>query len=472
MEKRNLSKILFIKATFPNSGNSRMHPLGIMSLASVCRERGNEVSIFDTSVSTQPIEDILSAFKPDIVGISALTVEAQNLYSLAKKIKMWNKNTFVITGGPHATHYPHEVLEQEYIDYVVLGEGEASFPELVKKIETNKQTDIPGTAYKKMGEVVVSPISSYVSNLDDLPFPAWDLIEFENYSKYKGAGCLPPRRYASIFTSRGCPYKCIYCHQVFGKKFRVRSPEKIIEEIELLIKTYNVYEFDIVDDVFNLNNKRVREFCTLITEKNIKINLAFPNGLRTDILDEEILVMLKTAGTQYISFAIETATERIQQYIKKYLNLDKVKKNIDLAHRIGIHTNGFFMFGFPTESKKEVLNTIKFAINSKLTTATFFVAKPTKGTELWEIAKDKIKTEQAKHGQMTYSSFSPNISDMDLKTLKNLYRYFFIRFYCSPLRIWYFLQIYPPNPFNQRVMGYYKLLFKTFFKKMFIKQTI
>ncbi len=241
-----------------------------MYIASVIRERSNhEVSIIDTQAENLVVGDAakrVESYKPDIVGISTLSLEAPYMYQLAKEIKKSGPDLKIIVGGPHATTGPKETLSNESVDYLVLGEGEEAVFELIQSLEKGQPVDqIQSIGYKKNGQLIFTPRRQGLENLDSLPFPAWDLINFESYYKLFNFNLISAhKRYMPVFTSRGCPYRCTYCHNVFGKKYRARSPENVFREIEYLYKNYEIREFQIIDDNFNLKKDRAIQICNLI----------------------------------------------------------------------------------------------------------------------------------------------------------------------------------------------------------------
>ena len=461
MTKDPNKKVLLIKAAHHSPLQEGItHPLGIMTLASVLRSKGYLAKIVDTRILKPNIIRIIEEYKPDFIGISAITYESDNMFQIAKKIKQYNKNIPIIAGGPFPTSSPEEVLNSIYIDFIVLGEGENSFPLLLHSIEENLLdiSKIDGIGYKNQSKIHYKQSNNYIENLDSIPLPAWDLIDLVPYFHYKAESNMPPpRRYASLFTSRGCPYKCIYCHNIFGKKLRTQSVKRIIDEIIILKDQYKINEFEILDDSFNIDKQRVIKFCTEIIKKNLNIKLLFPNGLRTDLLDKETLLYLKNAGTTYISFAVETASKRLQKNIGKNLNLEKVKNNIIQAEKINIATHGFFILGLPDETKEEALLTIDFAVKSKLTTAAFFILTPYKGTKIYN---DHINTHpelEQNQNSMEYFSLTTNLSKINNNALLKIYNNAYIKFYRSIPRI---LRILKRYPLRKHLFRYMKLILK------------
>jgi len=188
-----------------------------------------------------------------------------------------------------------------------------------------------------------------------------------------------------LVTSRGCVYHCVYCHNFFGKKARLRSWQNVLDEMSLLYTEYGIREFHIIDDLFNFDLERVQNICKGILQKGMKVKLSFPNALRVDRLDSATLHWLKKAGTYKITYAIESASSRMQHLIKKNLDLVKAAEIIDETSRLGMICAGFFMFGFPAETIEEMRTTISYAVNSRLDTARFFKTIIHKNTELSKI---------------------------------------------------------------------------------------
>ena len=423
------------------------HPLGIMYIASVLRERDHCVRITDLRVEPKGLEalpGILDDFEPDVVGISSLTVESDRTKQVAGLVKERLPAVRTLVGGPHATAYPETVLKNEDVDVAIIGEGEKTILELMPSLEKKEAPqNVRGIGLRLNGEIVINERQPYIEDLDSLPFPAWDLVNLEAYSQTKSMSTLNPRSYMTMFTSRSCPYGCIYCHQVFGKGFRARSPENVLEEMETIIRTYGIRDFELVDDIFNLDKKRVKRICDLIIQRNLNVRLAFPNGLRADLLDRNLIRSLKEAGTVSASFAIETATPRLQKLVRKNLILEKARESINYASEIGIISTGFFMLGFPTETREEVLRTIRFALKLKLHTAQFFLVTPFLGTEMATIFSESYKGVTDEFMDFDYNKGRYNISEVETEELFRLQRRANLKFYFRPSVAWRILRDYP-----------------------------
>ena len=236
-----------------------------------------------------------------------------------------------------------------------------------------------------------------------------------------------------LFTSRGCPYKCIYCHDIFAKQFRAHSAERVVEELEYLNKYFGLKDFEFYDDTFNFDKDRTRRICDLIVEKGLKINLYFPNGLRSDRLEKDIVEKMAKAGTKVMCFAIETVSERLQKLLRRNLKFENINNMIQVAVKNGIHAEGFFMLGHPTETKQEMMATIDFAVKSPLHSAAVSIAIPQKGTELFS---EYIGEESPQSFGEGYYEYDSSISEVPPDEVRKLLSYTFRKFYLRPGRIY------------------------------------
>lgn len=447
-------RILLIR-TSPK-GIVSVPPLGIMYLASTLREWGGykEVKIIDYAYEYPKIDFLLTDFKPDIVGLSSLTTESPLMHKLAAKIKEVKNDCKVVCGGPHISALRGKILEDDNIDFIVIGEGEKTFVELVRSIEEEKEgwKKISGFGWREDEKIIVNESRIFIENLDEIPFPAWDLIEIEKYSTPANMlGSLVGKIYAPIFTSRGCPYGCIYCHNIFGKKIRKRSVKNIIEEVKFLHDKFGVSELHIFDDIFNIDKERSLEICRQI--KNFSFHLAFPNGVRGDLMDEELIHAFKDAGAYNLTYAIETGSERLQKLIKKHLDLRKVKEVIKMTANEGILTAGFFMLGFPTETEEEMLETIDYACSSALHSASFFTVKPFPNTKLFEWAiKEGWMSEISDANYYFYDNFQSNCSKVSIERFRELFTYARRRFKFDIQRMAQILNLVPVEIFLQDLL--------------------
>ncbi|HOW36449.1 MAG TPA: radical SAM protein [Candidatus Omnitrophota bacterium] len=440
-------------------------PLGLLYLGAVLRQNhAHQVKILDMRADFLAVADASKefvSFQPDIVGISGFTLEVNMLHQVAAAIKRESPGCPIVVGGPHANACSQELLDDFHINYVVLGEGEKTLPDLIEAVvlKTKDVNAVRGIVFKKDGKIVRTGPREPVSNLDELPFPGWDLIDVEKYyalprfMPFTPDGGTP---YMPIMTSRGCPYSCTYCHNILGKQFRARSAENVFAEIEALYQRYGITDFEFTDDCFNLDKKRVLAICELIIKSGVKMKLSFPNGLRGDVLDEEILGKLRDAGTRLICLAPETGSKRLQKLIKKNMDLEKLQRMISAAVKLGIHVHGFFMLGFPTETKSDLKETLRFIGRTKLHTADFFIVNLFPDTEMYRAAKAAGKNVPERFDDIDYHDTNFNISDVSNKELIAIQKKFFMAFYFDPRRIWRIL--FSPV-IQKRFLIYYAVIF-------------
>jgi radical SAM superfamily enzyme YgiQ (UPF0313 family) len=335
------------------------------------------------------------------------------------------------------------------VDCCVIGEGEETFAELLPLLMARAPLGgVAGLCYREAdGSVVRTGSRASIEPLDRLPIPAWDLVDLQAYSDKvvsMNYGLMAARPYAPIFTSRGCPYQCTYCHGVFGKRARFRSPASVLEEMALLVERYGVREFHIYDDIFNLHAGRAAEILDGIAARGWNVKLAFPNGVRGDLLTAELLRRFRRAGTYLMCFAVETASPRLQKLVRKELDLERVRENIDLARKEGIIPLGFFMLGFPTETVEELRATVDWACHSRLLRAFFFNVVPYQGTALAEAAREAHPTfdfDPTRHYHQS-SAYYTESTGVDIAMLQ---RKAYLRFYLNPMRIAAILRNHP-NP--------------------------
>lgn len=389
---RTIDRILFIRTSRP--GNlCVIPPLGILYLIGAAK-RDLTPAPSAMAVVNYALENLnysrlaakIEAFAPDLVAISGLTVEAELMARTAGLAKRANPEMVVVVGGPHASSDPADLLSTGQVDFAVIGEGEQTFVELIRCLRAGADpAGVPGLALPGERDPVLTLPRAPLEDLDRLPTPAWEMIDLAEYSArpvLTMSQSLRQTPYTVIMTSRGCPYGCIYCHKFFGRRVRARSPENVLAEMEMLHDRYGVREFHVIDDCFNYDRQRAKTICRMIAGREWNIGITFPNGIRGDLEDVELLQEMKRAGTYKIYFAIEAGSRRIQELIRRRMDLDALKRSIGQAVGLGIITSGVFMIGFPTETREEMEQTIRFACSSRLHGANFFKVVPYPGTEL------------------------------------------------------------------------------------------
>ncbi len=425
-------------------------PLGLGYVARALRDaRDDTVEILDgrnLGLSTSKILKRIRDFGPDVIGITATIMDSREMHDLAAVTKREYPHVRVIVGGPYVSSSATTVMQNESIDVAVIGEGETSIVELLNALENGETNlaEIDGIVYRENGEVRITSPRKPAPILDDIR-PAWDLLNppayFSRFKRNSHNRIRKDHRVVALFSSRGCPYNCIFCHNVFGKKIRYMSAESVIDEITMLVERYGIRELEFVDDCFNQDAERAKKIFREIIARKFNLHITFPNGLRGDRMDEELLDLFKEAGVFRISYAVETASPRVQKLIKKKLDLEKVKKTITATAERGIFTVGFFIMGFPTETADEMKKTVDFALESDVHIADFFYLAPYPGTEVSQMAGLDARN-------VAYSDFSDisvNLSAATDEELHNMAKYAYRKFYLDPWRIARILKVVPKN---------------------------
>ncbi len=437
-----MAKVFLIQAAVHDQHIERAQPLGLMYIAAYLqRHRGDEVRLHDMRLDWRnyqsPLET-LRTFQPDVVGISAHGLDAPAMHRLAELIKKETPTIPVVCGGVHGTAYWREILADQHLDAVVIGEGERTFAELLDAFDKRcSPAEVDGIAYRTGQEVQHRAPRTYQEPLDDFGFPAWSLLDIDAYGRFPRIGLIyRDKRYMSIETARGCPFHCAWCHNTMGRQFRPRSAEHVVEMITTLVNHYRIRDILVIDDLFNFDRGRVKEIFTSLLRKQLPVSFALPNGVRADLLDEETIALMRRAGVYRMMIAVETASPRLQKDMGKNLDLEHARTMIDYASRLGISVHGNFIIGLPTESEAEMRQTIRFAVRSRLDTFGLYRAIPFKDTHLFEMAR-QAGFQQAT-GEMVYSFWdqTQNISPIPLPTINRARRWAYPQFYLRPKRLW------------------------------------
>ena len=324
---------------------------------------------------------LLEEFNPDIVGITMPTAKYDVSIELIKFIKKKNKNLKIAVGGPHPSILPEDTLKIEGVDFVIRGEGEETLLELVNLLEKNKSlSQIKGLSYKNNSKIIHNSCRPYIKNLDELPFPNWNLV-------YSSDKISAKSFFNSIISSRGCPYQCIFCasKKIWGLNVRYRSPENIFEEIKERKGRYEVNLFHFNDDSFTTKKENVMKLCDMILKNNLKIE--WTCDTRVNLVDYDLLKKMKQAGCTQINLGIECGNEKMLRYIKKGITIKQVIEAFKIANKVGISTLAYFMMGFPDETKEDIYDTIALMKKIRPSHPCWSIATPYPGTELYEICQ-------------------------------------------------------------------------------------
>jgi anaerobic magnesium-protoporphyrin IX monomethyl ester cyclase len=391
-------------------------PIGLAYIAAVL-EKTHEVCIIDAptegwrnlqdadratyrvGLSNTEIADKVKRWSPDVVVIEIpFSGWSKTAFEVASTVKGINKDIISVLEGQHPSARPEDCLANPNVDFVVMGEPENTIFELIGAVGkgTRDLKKIMGIGFVKNGVPVFTSPRPLLEDLDSLPFPARHLLPMAEY--YAAVKENPLRGeinkpWTIMITSRGCPYNCVFCthHIVWGRKWRGRSPENVVDELQHVIKTYHVKQIDFLDDNMTLDRKRMENICDLIVKRGLSIEWFTPNGVRADTLDEKLLRKMKESGCKKIRVAPESGVQRVvDQVIKKNLDLRSVERAVVLCKKVGIKVGCFFVIGLIGETKEEIEETIKFAYKLRQLGADSFIfsiATPVYGTRLYEQAK-------------------------------------------------------------------------------------
>ncbi len=386
-------------------------PIGLMYIAAVLKKAGYAIEILDAfmgagavfqenSESTtvgmpnEQIKQEIERRKPDIVGIAGpFTCQIGNAIQTSRIVKQVNPNILTVVGGPHVTLAPKEFLQEVTdVDAAVIGEGEYAMLEITQAFEAKRGFGgILGVAYRQDGRITVNPMRPFLEQLDQLPYPAYDLVDMAYYLSNKKIGYRSfQERAISMITSRGCPFNCCFCavHLHMGQGFRAHSAEYVLDHIQYVVDKYKVKHIFFEDDNLTLNIKRFEAICDGIIARKLTVGWETPNGVRADCLNMELLKKMKRSGASSIFVGVESGDQQIlDKVVCKSLDLKRVVEFAKNAKVIGLKTGAFYIIGFPGETKENMQRTVDFALELKRKYDVgmhLFTATPSYGTRLYE----------------------------------------------------------------------------------------
>lgn len=333
----------------------------------------------------QEIASTLAEYKPEMVGITVKTAKYSSACMISSLCKRYNQNCYVVWGGPHPTIQPQEVMSNNLVDFVVIGEGEMTMVELARAFEEGKRdlAQIPGLSFRKDGRVIHNEVRLLTENLDEFPFPARDMLLYpERYSA---------NDFSDMITSRGCPSNCRYCgaKNIWTRRVRFRSIPNVISELKKLRSEYGIGKFHFWDDSFTVNRKRTMELCREMTSQRIELDWGCTT--RLDLIDGELLIAMSRAGCVSLSIGVESGSQRIQKLIEKNIRIEDVIPGFKLIKKRIPFCYAYFMVGFPQETRQDIEETIKLMENLGAlgVGAIFSIFTPYPGTELYNLAQEQ-----------------------------------------------------------------------------------
>lgn len=372
-------KVLFVDAINPLSELERRYPsLSLGYLVSALRS-GFGRDTLQFKIVYDHVAEELTGFHPDVVGIRCVS---QN-YNRARKYAQMAKRQGlpVLIGGPHISAVPTSLSRD--MDVAVIGEGEATIVELVRlfiaegKLDTDHMSDIQGIAYWHDGQLTFTEAQPLIPRLDDILFPARDLLKIDKHTY--------------MFTSRGCPYRCSFCFSTrFWRKVRFASAQYVVNEIKEIISNYNVNFISFYDDLFIANQRRLEQIVRLLEEENIVGRVKFSCNCRANLVRDEVVRLMKRMGMVSVGMGLESGSDRVLRYLKgENISVADSEKAVALLNRYGIVANASFVIGSPTETREEILETLDFIKSNDLSFVDTYLLTPLPGTLVWEYAKSR-----------------------------------------------------------------------------------
>lgn len=368
-------------------------PVGTTYLAAVLERAGIPVAIWDGQVEPAGLDSLqqeLRRLQPGVVGVTVYSPMVAQAAAVAELVKRVCPRTPVVVGGIHPTVLPEAMLEMGAVDVVVRGEAEPVIVELCRRLLASQDPrGLPGVSVRWGDTVSHGPDIPLVDHLDSLPPPARHLLKHERYRPAPEITMTDPRAIQSLITSRGCPYQCIFCSArlLSGRRYRFHSPQRIMEELETLVSTYNAREVVFLDDNFTVNRERVVAVCELLRSSGLSRRLIWACNARVDEVEPDTLALMRASGCRLISFGVETGVPRLLDLVKKGIKVEQSVRAVRWARQAGIRVRTTFILGLPTETPEETRATVEFAKHLGADFAKFSLATPYPGTELCRLAE-------------------------------------------------------------------------------------
>jgi len=450
-------KIVFIKVDDENP-LIRFPPLGLGSIIEYLKKNTNafDIDVYDYAIVSDLKNLLIRKYKtekPLLFCLSSLLRHYKKVYKLSSFLKTYFHDIPIIVGGPLVTSLREKVMNIKHIDYAIYGEGEVAFYEYLKYLFSNWTSikSVPSLIYRDSQRVVVNPNDG--AELDDfsIPMPDYESIHIEKYFKYQSYEMGGLGKYIPLMTSRGCPFSCTYCHRTFGRKIRYIEEDKIFNAIKQLTNKYKIKHIAILDDVFNINESRAKNIINGLLSIEPAFYLSFGNGFRADIISNDFIDFInnRRKNIKFISFGIESASPRIQSLIKKNLDIEKARVNIEkISMSEEIILSGNFMLGFPTEKREEIISTINLAKSLPLHIASFLRVTPNVNTEIFSTLPVDVQNNIIKdilNGELdtNFHTYTINLSELSDFEINILQRHAILSFYSSKRRVYRIIKSMP-----------------------------
>jgi anaerobic magnesium-protoporphyrin IX monomethyl ester cyclase len=425
-------QVTFVNPPYPTGSHRHppFIPLGIGYLAAILEKNGYKVNVIDCQalkLTLKEVENELHKCRSDIVGVTSTTLTYKPAIEIIKVAKKALPNCLAVIGGSHVTFWDHEALKGcPQLDVVVRKEGEITFLELVQKLEAGKSYDnILGITYRKDGQIVKNADQPYLEDLDSLPYPAFHLFPLQQFNKY-GNIIFP------VMTSRGCTFWCEFCTAVrmFGRKYRMRSPKKVVDEIEYLYKKYGEKQYTFYDDAFTVDQARTEEICKEILRRGLKIK--WDCETRIDMVTKDLLQKMKEAGCIAVWYGVEAGSQKVRDAMGKGISTQQTFNAFKWTKEAGLIAVASIILGFPGETKETAWESVKLLKKINPDEIGIYIATPYPGTPMYDYVKKKgwLKI----HDFNKYDTATPIFESptMSMKELKEIHDKAHQSFYLRP----------------------------------------
>lgn len=368
---------------------SYLPPYGLLSIAGVLERHGHVVKIADADsrrgLTLEQLKDVIVDFRPDIIGLTAYSIGRDQLIATARHIKAFSPAK-VVAGGPHVMTYPEDLAEFDCFDILAYGEGEYTMLDVVAHRQGRKELrEIDGILYRGDKGWIRNPPRAFIEDLDELPHPAFHLLD--GLKEYKPMQLLYKRLpVLTIITGRGCPYNCIFCNSIWGKKVRLNSPQYVVRLIQGVVEKFGIREIMFYEDSFCIDRERMLKLCDLILQARLDISWSCSANART--LDRALLRKMKEAGCWMISLGIESGNDDVLRFIGKPVTTEEAGKVCGWADDAGLRIRGFFMLGHPIDTKETIRQTIEFMKSLPLFTINFTILQLLPGSVFRNVAHE------------------------------------------------------------------------------------
>jgi radical SAM superfamily enzyme YgiQ (UPF0313 family) len=387
-------KILLISPPLQNAARYQMRargcmpPLNLLYLAARLIKSGHEVKLLDLYADPRPlpeIQEIVREFNPALAGFSSYTANMASVSALAAAVKRELPRTLTVIGGIHASYLPEATLKDPNLDLAVIGEGEETLNELARTLaEGGAHETVAGLAFRRNGKVCLTPARPQIEDINTLPWPAWQLINFKRYF-LASTRAVTDKPAFSVMSMRGCAYSCSFCsHSFCYKSVKLRNPADFVDEIQFLKETHGIEEFQFEDSTFTCLPDRAREICALIVAR--KLDITWNCNIRADNMTDDLFAALREAGCRRVLLGVEAGTQAMLDSMRKGITLDAARRAVAWAKKHGIRVNAAFLIGTPGETLESAWAAYRFALELNTDYAMFSALVPSVGSELFDTA--------------------------------------------------------------------------------------